>query len=127
MIERLLLISLGGAMGSVSRYLVDVYAQKMLGIFFPFGTLIVNVTGSFLIGYLSIFFSYRFALAESFTVFSLIGFLGAYTTFSTFSLQTYHLLFNHHFGYALLNVMLNVVLCLICVGLGAYIAAPKSV
>ena len=118
-------IALGGALGSVSRYWLGGVIADKTGAMFPFGTLAINVTGSFLIGFFA-------ALNESegrayatpgFRQFMMIGFCGGYTTFSTFSLETLNLMRAGDFFYAGGNILLSVTLCLIAVWLGFLLAS----
>jgi len=118
-------VALGGAIGSVSRFwLGGLVAEKfaVTSAVFPLGTLIINVTGSFLIGIFA-----GLAVPEGrldpqsrafATQFLMTGVCGGYTTFSSFSLQTLNLLREKEFLYAGGNVLLSVVLCLIAVWLG---------
>ncbi len=117
-----LVIAIGGALGAVSRYGISLLARRLFGEFFPIGTLSVNVIGSFIIGFCSIYFLNRMPTNSSVIVFVMVGFLGALTTFSSFSLETLQLFNSHHFAYAALNVILNLSLCLGGVGLGVYLA-----
>jgi len=80
-------VALGGALGSVARYLVGVHGGRLLGTAFPWSTLIINVTGSFLIGVFAESFALRWDAAPSTRVFLVVGICGGYTTFSTFSLE----------------------------------------
>ncbi len=82
-----LAIAFGGSLGAVSRYWVSSKTYLWLGSEFPFGTLMVNVTGSFLMGLLAILLSEKIALPEEVRFALLVGFLGSYTTFSTFALD----------------------------------------
>ncbi|TCK04655.1 fluoride efflux transporter CrcB [Phorcysia thermohydrogeniphila] len=107
----LLFIGLGGFFGAISRFLISGFVQKLLGTTFPFGTLSVNVIGSFLIGFLVMLFENM--LSPEWKAFFITGFLGALTTFSTFSLETVVLLQEGLYERALLNVALNVLTCLI--------------
>lgn len=125
------LIGLGGALGSMSRYflggLIDYWftgGVKGAGVVFPLGTIIVNVTGCFIIGFIDTLTSPGGrALAQPNTRnFLMIGILGGYTTFSSFSLQSLRLAQDGQWLYAALNVGLSVILCLLAVWLGSYIA-----
>lgn len=80
-------IALGGSIGAVCRYWVSTTTYAWLGTDFPFGTLMVNVSGSFLMGFLAIMLSEKFAVSEEVKFALLVGFLGSYTTFSTFALD----------------------------------------
>ena len=102
-------IAIGGAMGAILRYLT-VIMLRSLGTEFPYGTLFVNVIGSMLMGFLFIFFSSRSGAYESLSLMLTVGFLGAFTTYSTFSLDTLHFLINAQYDKALLNILLNTML-----------------
>lgn len=82
----------GGALGSVARYLVSIGSGKLFGTDFPWGTLIINVTGSFLIGTFVGLFAAKWDLTQSMRIFLTVGVCGGYTTFSTFSLDAYYLI-----------------------------------
>ena len=82
-----LAIAFGGSLGAVSRYWVSSRTYLWLGSEFPFGTLMVNVTGSFLMGLLAIVLTEKIAVPEELRFALLVGFLGSYTTFSTFALD----------------------------------------
>lgn len=117
---QLILIAVGGAVGSVLRYLLSTTVYLWLGRGFPYGTLAVNVLGSFVMGFLAMFLLERFVeLAAELRGLLLIGVLGGFTTFSSFSVETLGLLENGELSKALLNVGGSVVLCLIAVWLGA--------
>ena len=83
----LLAVAAGGALGSVARYLVGIGAGKWLGAGFPWGTLIVNVSGSFLIGVLAEAFALKWDAGLAARAFLIVGICGGFTTFSTFSLD----------------------------------------
>ncbi|HQX28061.1 MAG TPA: fluoride efflux transporter CrcB [Alphaproteobacteria bacterium] len=85
--KTILAIALGGALGSVLRYGTYIGAGKMLGMNFPWGTLIVNIVGSFLIGALTGMFASVWQPSEEMKLFLITGFLGGFTTFSAFSLD----------------------------------------
>ncbi len=120
--KTLLLIACGGALGAASRYAASLGVYAWLGRGFPYGTLFVNVTGSFLIGLLSMLLVERFSLGGEWRAAILVGFLGAFTTFSTFSLETLNLFEQGDGARALLNVLLSVVLCLLAVWSGVGLA-----
>jgi len=109
------LAGLGGAIGSVGRVLVTGLVARWTGEDFPFGTIAVNVTGAFLMGLLAGYGATepgKLLMAEETRTFLMIGILGGYTTFSSFSLQTFLLLEQGNFPGAFLNVLLSVLLCL---------------
>ena len=90
--QLILAVAFGGALGSVSRYLVGIGSGKLFGVDFPWGTLIINVTGSFLIGLFVGMFATRWDLPQAVRVFLTVGICGGYTTFSTFSLDAFYLM-----------------------------------
>ena len=113
-------VALGGALGSVARYAFSGIAVRWLGAEFPYGTLFVNVTGSFTIGLLAAIVASdgRPLLGADARAFLLVGVLGGFTTFSSFSLETLNLARSGAVGPAILNVAGSVVLCLAAVSLG---------
>ena len=117
--QNVLLIALGGSLGAVARYGLATWIHGQTGTSFPWGTLIINLTGSFAIGFLAELFETSLASAE-WRSFLTIGFLGAYTTFSTFSLESFHLLRGGEIRLAAANILLSVVVGLIAVVLGIY-------
>lgn len=112
-----LYIALGGAIGACMRFFLTQECTKLLGKGFPFGTLAVNVIGSFVIGYLYSWLSLQQDISDNLRLFVGVGLLGALTTFSTFSYDTFVLLQHGDLLKAGLNVVLNVSLCLIGVWL----------
>ena len=106
-------ITLGGAFGAVMRYWLSSAVYLWLGRDFPYGTLSVNVLGSFVIGIGFFLLTERLVLGAEARAFILVGFLGAFTTFSTFSLETLILMQQGLMFKALLNIIASVFLCLL--------------
>jgi CrcB protein len=115
-------IAAGSALGGIGRYLVSGAAQRLLGTLFPIGTLVVNITGSFLLGLLLRYAVETPTLTAETRAFLTIGFCGGYTTFSTFSYETMMLLEDAEWARAGLNVALSVVLSLLAIMLGFFVA-----
>ncbi len=105
-------IALGGAAGAMSRYWLSTTVEKFNGSGFPLGTFVVNLVGSFLIGVLFIVFAEKLHLVDQWRPILAIGFLGAMTTFSTFSLDVLLLFQQGHYNTALLYVLSSVIVCL---------------
>ena len=91
-IQYILAVAAGGALGAVVRYLVAIGSGRAFGTDFPWGTLIINVTGSFLIGAFAALFAAKWNLPQSARLFLTVGICGGYTTFSTFSLDAWVLI-----------------------------------
>lgn len=117
----LLLIALGGAAGALLRYGVARWLQAAGGAF-PTATLVVNVSGSLLMGFLVTFFLERTHVPVALRLGLTVGVLGAYTTFSTFSIETLDLLRGGALGYAALNIVASVVAALLAVWAGQALA-----
>jgi CrcB protein len=100
----LVLIALGGAGGAVARYLVDTFVAERLSGAFPWGTLVVNGSGSLALGLLFALATERAVLPAESRAFLMIGFLGGYTTFSTLMLESWRLLEDGALGLAVLNL-----------------------
>ncbi|RMF71550.1 MAG: fluoride efflux transporter CrcB [Planctomycetota bacterium] len=107
---KLALIFLGSGVGGTFRYAVAGWAQRLANGSFPIGTLVVNVTGCLLIGFLTAALSGRVLVREEYRTALLIGLLGGYTTFSTFGMETFALLNAGQAWRALLNIAASVVL-----------------
>jgi CrcB protein len=119
MINQLLAIAIGGATGAILRFWVGTGVYQWLGREFPYGTLVVNVIGSFLIGLLAeTLILQRVTQALDYRAAILVGFIGAFTTFSTFSLETFYLLEQGQLHKAALNVVGSVCGCLLAVWIG---------
>jgi CrcB protein len=117
-VKHILAIALGGSIGAVLRYLTSTGLHLLVGRGFPYGTLLVNVLGSLMMGFLYVLLVERLALGVEWRAVLLIGLLGAFTTFSTFSMETFALFEDGENIKALLNILLSVSLCLVAVWLG---------
>lgn len=120
-LAQLLVIMAGGAFGAVARFLLSTKITEKFGSVFPYGTLSVNVIGSFLMGLLAILLVERLALDPLLKLGVFVGFLGAFTTFSTFSMETLNLFEQGHNIRAILNMFLSVLLSVFAVFLGVFI------
>ena len=120
---QLVAIAIGGALGAVSRYLFTVFAGSVAGVGFPWGTLGVNVIGSLVMGLLVVAFdSVLSGLSNNIKLMLTIGFLGSFTTFSTFSMDTMRLFEGGQTGQALGYVALSLVLSVLACAFGLLIA-----
>jgi len=117
--NQILAVALGGSFGAVIRFLVSSGIYQWLGRGFPYGTLVVNIMGSFMLGLLTeslmlqritVTFEYRAAI--------LVGFIGAFTTFSTFSLETFYLIEQGNLTKAALNIFTSVSACILAIWIG---------
>jgi CrcB protein len=106
---RIVLVLVGGGLGAVLRYLIDGWAGQRLGIAFPYGTFLINVSGSFLLGVLSVFTLERLVLSAETRIFLGVGLLGAFTTFSTWQYESYRLIEAGSFALAFANLFGSVV------------------
>jgi CrcB protein len=124
-------IAVGSALGGMARYWCSGVVARLIGESFPSGTLVVNVVGSFVIGFFATLTGPDGRIYASSTArqFVMVGICGGYTTFSSFSLQTLTMMQNGHVGKAALNVAGSVALCLIAVWAGyalvASVAGPR--
>jgi CrcB protein len=123
-----LAVAAGGALGTVARYFLSGIVATAFGQTFPWGTLIINVTGSFIIGFFGTLTGPDGRILVSGTVrqFVMVGICGGYTTFSSFSLQTLNLANDGEWLHVGANILGSVVLCLIAVWLGAICAAALN-
>ncbi|MCP3850032.1 MAG: fluoride efflux transporter CrcB [Gammaproteobacteria bacterium] len=115
-------IAAGGALGAIMRFWLSGGIYAWLGRDFPYGTLSVNIIGSFFIGIAFILLTERLTLGAEVRAFVLIGFLGAFTTFSTFSLETLMLMQEGLLIKAAGNILLSVILCIIATWTGIVLA-----
>ncbi len=120
--DRLLYVSLGAVLGANARYLISLWAAERLGAFFPFGTMIVNITGCFLIGLINGLGEAGLDINPALRLLFTVGFIGSFTTFSTFGYESINLLRADSMALALLNILVNVVVGLLAVVLGLYSA-----
>ncbi|AYJ84674.1 fluoride efflux transporter CrcB (plasmid) [Sphingomonas paeninsulae] len=113
-------IAAGGALGTLVRYWINLLVTARVGEAMPWGTIGINISGSFIIGFVAALTEEggRFMLSPELRLFLIVGFCGGYTTFSSFSLQTLALLQSGEPGRAAANVIGSVVLCLAAVWLG---------
>ena len=116
------IIGIGGAIGAVARYVIALWIGQRWGRGFPLGTFVINVSGSFLIGLLMTLMVDRFTVDPRWRLLLVVGFLGAYTTFSTFEYETGALLKDGEWAFAMLNVILSVVVGFIALKVGEMIA-----
>jgi fluoride exporter len=117
-----LLVALGGAVGSIARYLMASRLQTATGWNFPIGTVAVNILGCFLIGILYVLLVARPDPKHELRALLIVGVMGGFTTFSSFSLETVTLAMNGNYGGATLNVVVSVVACLVGTVLGIALA-----
>lgn len=117
----LIFIAMGGAIGAVLRYGASLGVYSFMGRGFPYGTLFVNVTGSLLMGLLGVLMLERFNIGPEWRAAVLVGVLGSFTTFSTFSIETLNLLEQGDVMRAVTNIALSVLVCLVAVWFGVLI------
>ncbi len=122
---KILSIAAGGALGAVARYLINISPLARLFEHFPFPTFFINITGSFLIGFLLIFLTDKVQVSENIRMMAVVGFLGAFTTFSTFEMEIYGLLKDRLYATGILYLLLSVVAGF--VGVVAGVAAARRI
>ena len=120
--NRILLISVGAALGANARYWIGVWAAKHLGVAFPYGTFFVNVTGSLALGFLISLSTERIPITPELRLLLAVGFLGAYTTFSSFAVESLALAQNSGNWQMLLNIFANNLVGLACALAGMWLA-----
>jgi CrcB protein len=126
--ENYIWVAVGGALGTTGRYWLSGVVARQMGETFPWGTLLINVTGSLLIGFFATLTGPdgRVFVGSTARQFVMIGICGGYTTFSSFSLQTLNLMNDGEWLYAGTNILLSVALCLIAVWGGSMLASSLN-
>lgn len=119
---RLLFLAAGGVLGTLSRYFFSGFVYERLGSGFPHGTLFVNALGCFLIGFLGTVAEEKFLIGSGLRTFLFIGFLGAFTTFSTFAYESWQFVKDGEFLVSAVNVVISVVLSFFMLWVGAILA-----
>ncbi len=119
-LTKIFAVAVGGAFGATLRYLINLSPLAALGKF-PLHTFLINVSGSFLIGFLLIIFTDKFTANENLRLALTVGFLGAFTTFSTFELEIFELVRERFFGTAFLYLSLSILIGLIGVAAGVWL------
>lgn len=119
---QLLYIGIFGGLGCMARFLASDWTYQLFGRSLPYGTLLVNLVGSFLLGFLMTFGLRSTIVGPELRVGLSVGFMGGFTTFSTFSYETIKLLEEGSFWQAGANILLNIVLCLSFALLGVWLA-----
>lgn len=119
---QLLYIGIFGGLGCMARFLASDWTYQLVGRNLPYGTLLVNVVGSFLLGFLMTFGLRSTLIPQDLRTGLCVGFLGGFTTFSTFSFETVRLLEEGSFWQAGANIVLNVLVCLLSALLGIWLA-----
>ncbi|ARD22498.1 MULTISPECIES: fluoride efflux transporter CrcB [Shewanella] len=117
-LTNIMFVALGGSIGAVFRYVISILMLQLFGSSFPFGTLLVNILGSFIMGIVYAISLETSHLSPELKAMVGVGLLGALTTFSTFSNETLLLMQEGLFIKAILNVLLNVILCIFMVYVG---------
>jgi fluoride exporter len=117
-VERLLFIALGGAIGTVMRYVTSILAARWFGAEFPYGTLIVNLFGAFVIGFVQEVGTESLLIRDNLRLFLTTGMMGGLTTYSTFSYETVRLMDTGAWHQAWINIFVTTVICLCLCFLG---------
>lgn len=106
---KIIFVGVGGALGAIARYLVNISPLANVSDKFPLPTFVINITGSFLIGFLFVMFTERFEVSENVRLALAVGFLGAFTTFSAFELEIFLLMRERQVLTAVLYLVLSVI------------------
>ncbi len=119
--EKFVIISLGAILGANTRHWIADWAAQKFGGGFPYGTLIINLTGSLLIGFILTLAAEKFVLDPRWRLLIVVGFLGAYTTFSTYANESFDLIINGQWLAGLLNLLGSTVAGVLAVGVGVWL------
>jgi CrcB protein len=119
--EKFLLISVGAIFGANTRYWISNWAAQKFGVNFPFGTVIINLTGSFLVGVFLTLAIDRLMIDPRLRLLIVVGFFGAYTTFSTYTYESFNLISSGQWFLGLMNLFGSTILGILAVGLGVYL------
>lgn len=122
--NKYLIVGVGSALGGMLRYWLSNFVYKFLQPIFPFGTLAVNILGTFLLGIIFFFLDSQELLSPSMRIFLTIGLCGGLTTFSTFSYETFIFIEDTQYLFAFLNILSNIILTLLSLAL-AYLISTK--
>jgi fluoride exporter len=125
-LQKYLLIAAGGALGSIARFWVGSTVAGRMGTRFPYGTFVINITACVIIGFSLVFLDRRSALSPAWRLFFPVGFIGAYSTFSTFEWETFANLETGAYLISVLYVVLSIVVGLVAVWCGVMIARAIS-
>ncbi len=117
-----IIVGIGGFVGAIVRYALAVWIGQAWGRTFPLGTFVINVSGSFLIGLLMTLFTERYSFDPAWRLLFVVGFLGAYTTFSTFEYETGKLINDSEWFFATMNVVLSVTAGFVALKFGEVLA-----
>lgn len=119
--ERFLLISIGAILGANARYWVGDWVAQRYGTTFPFGTMLINLTGSLVLGFFLTLATERFLLDPRWRIVIAIGFLGGYTTFSTYTYESVNLMLTGQWALGLLNLLGSAILGAVAVAGGIFL------
>lgn len=120
-LEKILLISAGAVLGANARYWLGDWAAQKWGAAFPMGTMLINLTGSLALGFFMTLATERFLIDPRWRLLFAVGFLGAYTTFSTYTYESFNLVVKGQWLPGLLNLLGSAVLGILAVGIGVYL------
>jgi CrcB protein len=121
-LQTVLLISLGAVIGANLRYFVAQYVSRLVPSAFPYGTLVINITASFLLGLFLIWTTERVLADPRWRIFFAVGFCATYSTYSSYAFETFALFEKGQFAVALLNILVTNAVCFVAVILGAALA-----